>query len=137
MTLYYKATTTVTTTERKELCVPTQWCMFSAAGNSRITKLAREAMGKLEELREGGDATSQEINNVLLAFVTKWARLAYTKAYGEAGDTEVRGQVGEFHDRLALAVGAATEYNVRSLWERNHCDALRRVSQERGKKTSA
>ena len=130
MALTYRVTKTVTTHETRTLRVPTEWGMFTPAGNRRITKAAQAAMDKIEKL---DGTTEAKVDKILTDFLAKWVRLWYTKSYGEAGDTDVREQVGSFHDMLADASGAY-DYGSYEAWERNYEAAQARVRKERERK---
>jgi hypothetical protein len=120
------------TTERVPLTVPTEWAMFSSAGNRSLTKKAEILLRKVEGLVEARKATRKNVNAALVAFVAGWERMSYSKGFGEAGDTAVRECVGDFHDRVYDAVfgSGSAGYDT---WEKNRDAAYARVRTQRGR----
>lgn len=126
-------TITEKTTERVPLTVPRSFSMYTAAGNARLRKLAESAMAEVEAVQR--DETS--VKRVLVKFLTKWDLLSDTKSFGEAADTAVRGAVGNFHDRLAVASGHWDEFDTYDLWERHRDAAYGKATTVRQRRKAA
>lgn len=125
MTLTIKKTRTriERETTEVELTVPTQWGMFSDKGNKRISQIAQKAYDSIASLCAGGRPYPSAVRVVLLEFLMEWVKLWRTKTYGEASDTDVREQVGNFHDSLWYAAGMDGE----APWEEHYDEAQMRV----------
>lgn len=85
--------------------IPTNWGMYTPAGNKRITKFAKKYLDKLNLIRASyydlsNDKRLKQVNKLLEQYVREYDRIARGKSFGEAGDTAVREAVGNFFDRL-------------------------------------
>lgn len=109
--------------EEVELQVPTQWGMFKPQGNRRLTQLAQKAYDAIEGLAKDGPMLGSAVRVVLLQYLVSWVKLWRTKTYGEASDTDVREQVGDFHDTLWAAAGLPGS----PPWEEHYDEAQMRV----------
>ena len=79
--------------------VPTEWSMYTPAGNKSITTKATALVKKLEM----DTSFDQKIKHVK-QFACKIYEMSNTRSFGEAGDTEVRNTVSWFlHDRVGKA----------------------------------
>ena len=117
------------------LSVPTEWGMFTGAGNRALKAKATTAHRKLLKLKAEGRLTAASTNRVLVAYIASWERSERSKGMSEAGDTDVREQVGDWHDSLAKASGVIATWDIHSLWGANR-DAAYRLSRKAAK-TSA
>lgn len=123
--LYLLASETQTPDEREKdtglgpsgLEVPTEWAMYTAAGNRRMAKFAAKYVEKLDLIRASwghkkgqlsGDAYRKQIEALLKQYVKEWGRIGSGKQYREASDTAVREVVGGFFDQLREKSGIDT-----------------------------
>jgi len=93
-----------------EIRVPTNWAMYTSAGNQRMTKFGEKYLGKLNLIRRSfHDLTrtqyTQQVRALLTQYVREWRRIAETRQCSEANDTAVREVVAEFYERLRHACG--------------------------------
>jgi hypothetical protein len=99
--LTYTKTThrSVEETHTYELRVPTEWGMFTKAGDRAITTKANNLVKKLEK------ATSHlRKYSVLYAFLRSVRSMARSNSYREVDDTDVRDAVWGFFANACLAV---------------------------------
>jgi len=106
-------------TETKALDVPQRWGMFTAKGNRRLTTIAQRAYSKVEKLCADSQPLGNEVRAVLLQYLVDWVKLWSVQSYQEASDTDVREQVGDFHDTLWYAAGMQGD----APWDEHYNDA--------------
>lgn len=112
---------------------PKDWAMFSAAGNRRIRNYAIAALRQAEKAVGEGKRSQGEADRICTTFLAKWERLCYSKDHGEAGDTAVRECVGDWHDKIWMAV-TGNQHAAYDAWERNRDAAYARIAKERKRK---
>ena len=119
--------------QTRTLEAPTEWGMFSAAGNRSLTKKAETVIRKAEKAMERPYGERHKaINAALVSFLAGWERMGYSKSHGEASDTAVRECVGHFHDTVLRATIGLDH----SAWERHRDLAYSRVRKERARKAA-
>jgi hypothetical protein len=93
----------------KRRAVPTDWEMFTAKGNKRVTQLAEQLFVDLLNKKKPEDA--------LTSFCEKFRKLYNTKTMGEAGDTAVREAVYDFVHKFSFMFDFGAD-SVDRIWER-------------------
>ena len=96
------------TAPRLALTVPTNWGMYTPAGNKRMTEFGQKFADKGALIAAGKfrrDEQRDQANALLSQYVGEWRRICATETYGEASDSEVRDAVGYFFDRLRAEMG--------------------------------
>jgi len=106
----YTRTITNTTTETvtEELEVPTDWSMFTSAGNKRITTLATKFVQDMEK-----EDSYIKLCSIACKFLAKYRDMDRFESYEEAGDTAVRECVGYFFDKVC----GIKEIEPDALWD--------------------
>jgi hypothetical protein len=104
----------VTTYVEKTVTVPSEWGMFSSAGNRSLKKKAEGLVAKIEK----ADSRSK-MASAFLAYFKAWRRMADTKTMSEAGDTAVRESVWCFACNVGMAVGFDS-YRLDEIWEESY-----------------
>jgi len=128
MPLTYKYKQVKTVTEERQLKVPTRWGMYTSKGNKRLTAIAQKAYDKIEKLvgESAYGVSEHKVRPILVAYIVSWIRAGNSKSYGEASDTDVREQVGSFHDRL-YTVATGDDFGASDAWERHLEEAYAKV----------
>lgn len=104
--------------------VPTEWGMYTNAGNRALTGHAKTVARKIEKLRAEGKLTRANVSRVLVAYLASYQRASDRRATSEASDTAVRECVGSFHDRIW---NACVGYGADEAWEKHRDAAYRRT----------
>lgn len=115
---FHNTTSTAPRLTLETVRVPTDWSMFTPAGNRSLTAKAATALRKILALKVSGNVTTAKVNRILVTYITSWERSEKSKGMSEAGDTAVRECVGDWHDWLyKLALGDS--FGVYEAWEKN------------------
>jgi hypothetical protein len=101
MALTYKLRTVRQETREVELSAPTDWSMYTPAGNRRLTGYAETVIRKMEK----ADDPSKVVHAQVESFYRKVRKLYDDDRFSEAGDTAVREVVRGFGKRCFLAAG--------------------------------
>ena len=93
-----------------KICIPSNWSMYTEAGNARMRKFAQKYNDKLNLIRASlrdlkPKQAAEQANTVLRSYVDEWRRIGKTVHCAEASETEVREIVADFFDRLRNSFG--------------------------------
>ena len=123
--------------------IPTNWAMFSAKGDKRMTQMAQKAYDKMVALVALNSATgiSAKKRKVLFWYLVDYERVCNSKTYGEAADTAVREGVWSFFNTLAQSaslckVSGRSDDLWRELRDESYLHVKEVVSKNRAKKVS-
>jgi uncharacterized membrane-anchored protein YjiN (DUF445 family) len=106
-TLIKKVTTTT------ELKAPSDWDMYTKAGDKSLQKKAQLLINKIENSK-----TEKQIHNAIAAFIKSYRRMSKSKTMSEASDTAVRECVFSFLEKVARCTGIDIEL-LETIWYEN------------------
>jgi hypothetical protein len=98
--------------------VPDEWGMLRPAGDRVLTRIARNAADSVGQARALPQERRRDaVADALHELVKVWEKLTLGKTHSQAGDTEVREAVADFHDALARRSGVFAEDEIEGLWD--------------------